>query len=134
MLRGSWEPGQQMGLPEPLTKPTSPSQADQCAGPAPPPILPWDPEWSNRGHEGIHWSKPVWGVGAGRSAGQARGRVCSPWPTGAEPARATQEGCFGILLQLPGLPPARLLVCRMGGWGAGRGQPPPQGAPERGQE
>lgn len=44
---------------------------------------------------------------------------------GAEPAWA-EKGCFSILLQLPDLPPARLLVCRA--------QPPPQRAPERGQE
>lgn len=33
MLRGSWDPCQQMGPPESLTKPTNPSQAGQGEGP-----------------------------------------------------------------------------------------------------
>ena len=35
MLRGSWEPCQQMGPRGSLSKPTNPSQADPHAGPEP---------------------------------------------------------------------------------------------------
>lgn len=82
MLRGSWEPCQQMGLPEPPTKPANPSQAAQCAGPQPP-HLPWDPEWSDRGHAGIPWSEPGWGVGAGRSGRGRRGVGLPAWAPGS---------------------------------------------------
>lgn len=70
MPRGSWEPCQQLGPPESLTKPTNPSRAGQGEGPEPL-IPPCDPKRSKRGHKGIRWSKLVWWVGTERSG---RGR------------------------------------------------------------
>lgn len=69
-----------MGPPGSLTKPTNPSQANQCAG-LEPLILPWDPKRSNRGHEGIHWAKLVWWVGVGRSRRGRKGGFVwiGPW-------------------------------------------------------
>lgn len=97
MLRGSWEPCQQMGPPGFLTKPTNPSQArSMCKARAPYSSL-GSPE-KQKGPRRNSLARASL-VGGGRKVrkGQAWGWVCPHWPMGAEPAQ-TEKGCFGILL------------------------------------